>query len=63
MTHPYELDDSDLELLVKIRKAIEYDNAGDPARDVISEREMLAGLHLLIHIIDSGYAVLEIISR
>jgi hypothetical protein len=53
---PYELDDVDRDLLVKVREAIEYDDNGDPAKDVMDESEMIVAMRLLLSIIDAGHA-------
>ena len=52
----YEMDDPDRELVEKIRKAIAYEDRGDPAKDAIGEDEMIDAMRLLLAIIDSGHA-------
>jgi len=56
MTQFYEMDDADRELMVKVRKAVEYEANGDPAKDAIDESEMVDAMRLLIEIVDSGFA-------
>lgn len=51
---PYELDDLDRELLLKVREAIEYDDNGDPVKYVIDEDEMIDAMRLLLAIVDGG---------
>lgn len=53
---PYELDDVDRYLLVKVRKAVAFEDNGDPAKDVIDESEMIDAMRLLLSIIDAGHA-------
>ncbi len=48
---PYELDDLDRQLLVTVRKAVSYDERGDPAKDVIDEDEMVDAMRLLLQVI------------
>jgi hypothetical protein len=52
----YELDDVDRALLVKVRKAIEYEDDGAPAKDVMDESEMIDAMRLLLEIVDGGFA-------
>ena len=52
----YELDDMDRALVAKVREAIEYENNGDPAKDVIDYDEMIDAMRLLVQIIDAGCA-------
>ena len=52
----YEMDDVDRELIAKVREAIEYEDNGDPAKDVIDDDEMIDAMRLLLQIIDSGFA-------
>jgi hypothetical protein len=49
----YELDDIDRDLLKKCRKAIEYDDAGDPVKDVIDQDELVDAVRLLLSIVDA----------
>jgi hypothetical protein len=53
----YEMDDTDRELVAKVREAIEYEDNGDPAKDVIDYDEMIDAMRLLLQIIDAGCAV------
>ena len=53
---PYEMDDLDRELLAKVRKAVEYDDNGDPVRDVVDEIDMIDAMCLLVQIVDAGCA-------
>jgi hypothetical protein len=52
----YELDDPDRELIEKVRQAIEFEDNGDPAKDVIDESEMIDAMRLLIKVIEAGGA-------
>lgn len=52
MNGPYEFDDLDLELLVKCRKAIEYDENGDPMKDVLDYSDMEDAVRLLVAVVD-----------
>lgn len=52
----YEFDDLDRELLKKVRKAVEYEDDGVPAKDVIDESEMVDAMRLLLEIVDAGFA-------
>jgi hypothetical protein len=52
----YEMDDLDRRLVAKVRKAIAYEDDGDPAKDAIDYDEMIDAMRLLLQIIDSGCA-------
>lgn len=52
----YIMDDIDRALVARVRKAVDYDNDGNPARDVIDESEMIDAMRLLLQIIDAGHA-------
>jgi hypothetical protein len=56
MSEYYEMDDPDRELMVKVRKAVEYEDNGDPAKDAIDCDEMVDALRLLVEIVDAGHA-------
>jgi hypothetical protein len=56
MMELYEMDDVDRALVVKMRKAIAYEDNGDPAKDVIDYDEMIDAMRLLLQIIDAGCA-------
>lgn len=56
MNQPYEMDDLERELLVKVRTALEYEDNRIPVKDAIDEDEMVAAMRLLIEIVDAGYA-------
>ncbi len=56
MSDYYEMDDLDRELMVLVRKAVEYENNGDPAKDAIDGDEMVAAMRLLVEIVDAGFA-------
>lgn len=49
----YELDDVDLALIEKVREAIEFDDNGDPVKDVVDEDDMIAAMRLLLAIVDA----------
>lgn len=49
----YELDDLDLALLKRCRKAVKYDNNGDPMKDVLSHEDFHDVVRLLVAIIDA----------
>jgi hypothetical protein len=53
----YELTAADSDLLVKVRKAVEYENNGDPMRDVIDRYEIIDALALLVRLTDTSFAV------
>ena len=50
---PYELDDTERALLETCRKAVAYDDNGDPAKDAIDEDEMIDAMRLLLRIVDA----------
>ena len=50
----YEFDDLDLALIRKAREAIEFDDNGDPMRDVMDEDDFRDAVRLLVAMIDSG---------
>jgi hypothetical protein len=50
----YELTAADSDLLVKVRKAVEYENNGDPMRDVIDRYEIIDALALLVRLTDTS---------
>lgn len=54
MNKPYELDDLDRDLVAKCRVAIEYEDDGNPARDVIDSDEMIDAMRLLLNIVDGS---------
>lgn len=47
----YELDDEDLRLLKLVRKAVAYENRGDPAKDAINYDDMIEAMRLLLAIL------------
>ena len=49
----YELDDVDRDLVAKCRKGIEYEDNGDPIKDVMDQDEMVDAIRLLLDIIDA----------
>ena len=49
----YELDDPDRELMVKVRRAVNFDRNGDPIKDAISDDEIAQVLILLVEIVDA----------
>lgn len=53
----HEMDDLDRELMEKVRKAIRYEDNGDPAKDAIDYDEMVEAMRLLIDIVDAGGAL------
>lgn len=53
---PYEFDDVDRALIEKVRLALEYEDNGDPAKDVMDESEMIDAMRLLVQLIDAGVA-------
>ncbi len=50
----YELDDPDLALMEKCRKAVEYDDNGDPMRDVMDIDDFHDAVRLLVAIVDAN---------
>jgi hypothetical protein len=48
------LDDDDLALIRKVRKAIKYEDNGDPAKDVMSEPEMIDAMRLLLDVLPTS---------
>jgi len=52
----YEMDDIDRELMVKVRRAVEFNANGDPMKDAIDDDEITGALCLLVEIADAGYA-------
>jgi len=49
----YELDDFDLRVLQLCEEAIEYDDNGDPIKDVLDEDDIVAAIRLLVTIINT----------
>lgn len=50
MIKKYEFDDLDLDLLNKCQKGIEYEDNGDPIRDVLEHEDFVAAIRLLLEL-------------
>ena len=49
----YELDDLDRKLVEKCREGIEYEDNGDPIKDVMDEDDLVEAVRLLLAILDA----------
>jgi hypothetical protein len=49
----YDFDDVDLELIAKVRKAIEFADEGHPSRDVLDDDEKDDALRLLLNVLSA----------
>lgn len=55
MSSEYELDDLDRRLIERCREAVEYDDNGDPMKDVLDEDDFRDAVRLLVLLTGGGH--------
>lgn len=49
----YDMTKEEKRILTKVRKAVKYADNGDPIKDAIDDREIIAALELLVKLVSS----------